>query len=233
MSRRPEDPEERWRAHFEDLQPQLWNMHVRREVYDALDDAILRRGVPESGAFLEIQRPMYVEAQAMTVRRLVDTDSRTHSLVTLVDDLKRHRHMLTFNRYLARGGYNVDDEHDLRFARQRFSKMSNDGINVSADYLNGIRRRLRQAGATVAAYVNQHIAHLDAGRESSVTWGDLHRAFDSVSELYTEVGGLVTAVHHVPEPSISWNWKRVFWEPLFPSPERRREQGLLERKGRP
>lgn len=230
MSKRLEDPQDRWRAHWEDLQPQVWNLHVRREIYDALDEAILGRGVPEAGAFLDVQRAMYVEAQAMTVRRLVDTDRRTHSLATLVSDLQRHRELLTFERFLAIGGYDADDEHDLRFARDRFTAMSEDGTCVSLEYLADLERRLKEAGATVREYVNQHVAHLDSEREATVTWGDLHRAFDSVSALYTEVGGIVTGAHHVPEPSISWNWKKVFWEPLFLSPERRREQVRRERQ---
>jgi AbiU2 len=230
MSRRPDDPEQRWRSRWEDLQPQIWDLHVRREIYDGLDEAILARGLPEAGRFLDVQRPMYAEAQAMTVRRLVDTNQRTNSLRTLVADLEANRDLLTFDRFTAIGGYNTEDEHDLRFARDRFAALSDDGVIVSSEYLADLQRRLWEAGATVRAWVNQHVAHLDAGRESSVTWGDLHRAFDDLSLLYTEVGGLVTGAHHVPEPGISWNWRKVFWEPLFLNPERRREKMRRERQ---
>jgi hypothetical protein len=209
-------------AHFTRLQNQVWDMHTRKEVFEALDDEMVRRRPAESAYFIEMFRALYADAQVMLVRRLVDQGRRTDSFVRLLIGMKKAAPtVLTRARYFALYGLKPDDtSHWARRADEDFDRWTDSPSDphVSKGYLQRLHDDVVRDGQIVKDYVDSQVAHRSQMPSSAITWGDLNRAIGALSGDYTRAGVLLTASHHDPEPAIQDNWRKAFMPVLFTPP---------------
>src|SRR5260370_1903078 len=53
-----------WLVDFKALSEQVQRLHIRRQVFEPIDEAIAKQAKPGSALVLGVLRPMYAEAQA-------------------------------------------------------------------------------------------------------------------------------------------------------------------------
>ena len=120
----------------------------------------------------------YLDSIAVGVRRLSDRDDRTRSLRRLLEEVEEGAEQLTREWWMSRAPEDLEDT----WAAQ-FEEISRGNPNVDAGVVREDRKRLVNACEIIKAYVDKHIAHLDADREEieMPTIGDAH---DAISVIY-------------------------------------------------
>ncbi len=211
-----------WVSDFEILRKQVNLMHVRKEVCEELCDELDRSSGPGESQFFvrRVLRPMYAQAQVLAVRRLVDPDGRTRSLVLLVNAMADDPEVLSRKRYLAQ--YEGEGDRGGRELGERdFDAIAGTGAaHVPADLLEEIAEDLRDAGKQVKRYADGAVAHFDREpEESSLKWAELNDAIERISDLYTQVGSILTSSIHDAVPYVVDDWQAPFRRALFVSGE--------------
>lgn len=209
----PADLEAAWRTNFEAVRTDVADIHTRGTVVAKLREALRRTAQPEAEWFLEaVLVPMYVHTQPLAVRRLADPSQRTHSLLRLIRSMREHAEHFTRERYAA-----LADIADAGDVERYFSRQAgHDAAHVPDSKFAELEARLLVAVEEVKRYVNQIVAHRQIDPNASLTWDELGESIKSLSVLMTEIGGILTASHYVPEPGISVNWRKPFRGDLFP-----------------
>ncbi len=78
-------------------------------------------------------------------------------------------------------------------------------------------KRLTATSQAIGGHADRSVAHIDSRkRPGNLTYKDLDRAIDEVGDLLRDVTLLLKAVRlYDVEPTILWDWKRPFRQPLF------------------
>lgn len=131
---------ERWSNDIDLFAGEVQMMHARRQVFDRYDAELEHIGEEEGSAGesalwfrYHFLRPTYGEAQAVAIRRLVDSDRRTRSFVRLLSEMIEHPEYLNRERYIElffarREGER--DEDDLRLAHDLFDQVAGRAPNT-------------------------------------------------------------------------------------------------------
>ena len=205
-----------WCETFQALSGEVQRFHVRSQIYEPIDQAITVQAKPGSGIVISVLRTMYAEAQAMCVRRLVDTRKGHRSLWRLLDEITRNPAVLSRRRYVA----HFERPNDPSFAMHgdsEFDSIAGQGADhIPKRVLVGLRDSVETAGETVKAYVDERIAHHRAAAKTSLNFGQLKTAIHDLSAAYQRLGLLLNATHYEYEPVIQDPWEDVFSDPLFP-----------------
>jgi hypothetical protein len=214
----------RWRRWFDDIKNQIFAIHHRRQVYRevmAMIDANPAIQVPS--AFYTWMRTVYVYDTTIAVRRLVDRDRRTVSLVRLTQEIGDHPEVMTRARFVARyRGW-------LRGAGHRdFEQFASPSAKTI--HRRGIRRDQRElvaAARRLKTFVDRHVAHNDRRPMRRLpTYAELDDCIDLLGRLakryclLLEQSALVDVV-----PVIQDDWKAPFHVPWIPAPTAPRPPG--------
>ncbi len=219
------DWNERW---LPSLAQQVHDMHHRRQLHDEFMTMLEASGHRDRDVFTDFFHRMYVEAQALAIRRQADEDARTLSLRRLIGQLFQHRKLFTRSWYVRRWvgtrNPNASDEREriearmhVQFANDAFDRFTD---RPGARSLGGRRlqddlKALSDVSEGVVSYVNEHVAHVASSPDTPVSYAEFHRAMDHLGEmlkryyLLIDQGGLVSAT-----PVIQGDWKGPFRRPL-------------------
>lgn len=187
-------------------------MHIRSEILEGLDNELVRTQRPGSGPVVQALRSAYADAQGSCVRRLVDTRKGMLSLPRLVAEMAAHSTVLTRQRYVSR----YDEKGISELGERDFDDLAGEGADhMPRQRLLTLRADIEAAGRTVKQYVDEHIAHRRIHSATALTWGEVKQAVHDLSEFYTQVGQILTTLHHVPAPVMQFAWQQPFMTPLF------------------
>jgi hypothetical protein len=212
MSEGADERHARWCKHFYAIADDVHFLHIRSEIFEGLDRELVRTRRPGSGNVVEVLRSTYAEAQAVCVRRLVDTRKGTVSLVRLVNEMAQNATVLTRDRYVS----NYDRSGTRPLGERDFDGLAGErAVHMPKSRLIALRNQIQTAGQTVKEYVDERIAHTGSAQAAKLKWGELKQAVHDLSEAYTRVGSILTATHHVAEPVVSPEWQVPFMSPLF------------------
>jgi hypothetical protein len=218
----PDGLHARWCEDFKALSEDVVRIHARSQVWDKLDEAIAAQNTPSAGMLLSLLRPMYGEAQAMGVRRLIDQRRGHRSLWRLVDEMARNPTVLSRRRWVAHY-QRPDDPYFVERGGREFDDLAGVGADhVPAAVLTALKDELVNAAAVVKTYVDEHIAHTSSAPTSGLTFAQLKEAVHDISRAYQRLGLVLNATHYEYEPVIQPPWEDVFSQPLFPRPDRPR-----------
>lgn len=204
----------RWRRWFKHIQDQIIEMAHHRRIYrevTAMIQANPRLQVPS--AFYDWMQSAYVNDLTVAIRRLVDWDKRSISLVRLMQEIENHPEVITRKRFLAR----YDDGHPRDLAQGDFERFAKPGAaQIDPEVIRGHRRELVEAQRRLRQFVNRHVAHRDRHPMRHLpTFLELDACIDllerlvKVYALLLEQVGLAEVV-----PVIQYDWKspfRVAW----------------------
>jgi len=202
----------RWRRWFETIRNQIHEMALDRYVYRevmAMVDANQNLKVPS--IFYDWMQRVYVHDMTIVIRRLVDWDKRTVSLIRLMREIEDHPEVITRRRFVAgyRGWLKRLGHKDFeRFAQRAANQIDPRVIRRHRRELVAAQRRLRE-------FVNRHVAHRSRRPLRRLpTYAELDACLDLLERLakdYTlllEQSGLSRVV-----PIIQYDWKRPFQFP--------------------
>ncbi len=204
-----------------------WRTWVRRLARDVgfqlLDNEMYRelRAIVEANP--KIQNPAdihvwivrnYVTTASLSIRRVADQRTDSHSLWTLLYEFLRYPRVIT--RRSHRALYKID--------RTIADRAFDDLAGKNPDFLSPriIRTDLRSLEHTTARlyrYTNKRIAHLTrSGAIRRVpTFDELQTTLDVLEHLVKKYHVLLTAEDFVRlKPQRQQNWRRVLYEPWLP-----------------
>lgn len=214
----------RWADEFKLLGRDVHRIHSNREVFEALDDEIVRSAREGGGFFLErFLRPIYFENQAVLLRRLVDDDRRSSSFRVMLEEMILRREVLTRKWYVGRFADHYDGDPDyIRMGEHEFSaKFGERAKHVPIRVLRRYRADLVADLERVKVFVDKFVAHRDRITEKALTWGELNAVIELLEGHLNAVGVIVTGSYLWPKATIIDDWRNVFRDGLFRLPPSR------------
>lgn len=204
-----------WKRWLDRIETSIFEMGHHRQLYRevrAMVEANPTLHVPS--AFYDWLRLIYVNDVAMAVRREVDRNPKSISLLQLIDDIARNPDVITRRRWVH--GY---QKFMKSIGHRDFEKFAKSGAPcIDARVIRKDRAALIKAARRVEKFVNTYIAHRNRYPMKRLpTFPELDAAVDFLADLlkrYTLVitqAGLVDTV-----PVIQGDWQapfRVAWIP--------------------
>lgn len=205
----------------------VYALYHHRAVWREVVDELIRVD-PTETVFADHYTQLYVDRQAIALRRLVDQDPDSLSLTRLLIELAEHPESMTRARhvdlYLASAHYESDDPTDswlLNEANATFSKYADgDGDNLNPSLVRADLQRWRATCGAIKKVVDKTIAHrasLPHGTAPTATFKELDAAIDTVGEFIKKYTLLFEASSIMKiEPVIQSDWRRPLRAGLFP-----------------
>ncbi len=202
---------ELWRDWLDGLKKEIGDRHVERGIWREMTDALDAK-LPHSVAFRNHYARLYVDAQAMAIRRLTDKDHRVQSVARLLIEIRLHRDVMTRSRFIglrpsdeaARSGVMFDREFGLG------------SDHVADETLARDLDELAKTSEAVRHLANKRVAHMTGTRPRQMTFEDRHTSLDVISKIFTRYYRLLNQVDLDPVPSLADDWRRPFRGSLFP-----------------
>jgi hypothetical protein len=192
-----------WVPKIDESVTRLW---YHREVWQHVRDLLTRehKRYDSDGTFLGPFTTMYVDSQAMAVRRLADRDKQVVSFARLLEQMREHPSVLSRERYRCmcheKAGPGWSDD----FADKDYDGYAAPGRDeLDRSLLERDLERLLGDAAQVIGYATKTVAHRDRHAfEGQVTFGELSNVVDDITSLWWDrYHTLLTGVGRV-EPSI-------------------------------
>ena len=186
----------------------LWNRYLFREFL----------GIIEANPALQLNNPFvvwvwenYLFNAALGVRRLVDRDRRSISLLLLLEDMVERPEILSRKRYtalFADSGF----ADDTGYINACFDSLVGEGKDHldRRDIEHDIHRLLKIA-AVLIRYVNKMVAHIDkASIRRLPTISDLDGSIDCLAEITRKYYAILHAGSIELLPVAQMPWKKIF-----------------------
>ena len=197
-----------WGVLFDDIKTIAHHRDIYRQV-TAMVEAHPAIQVPS--VFYDWMRLAYATGQASAIRRLIDWDERTVSLIRLIEEIADHPEVLSRRRFVRfyRG------RQAKRFAHQHFEGFAGPGADkVDRRLIRAHRRELLTAHRRLRIFVNKHVAHRDRHPMRRLpTYGDFDRCVDLLERLAKDYCLILRAEGTSVVPSIIGDWKKPFRTP--------------------
>jgi hypothetical protein len=202
-----------WCGEFDYLYGMVKLLYTRTQMWEAIDSELVRTKQLRSGGIVEVFRPVVGESQGVVVRRLLDEDSRTRSIVRLLGQIAEHHETLTRVRFVDHWQPERRDEAD-----KAFDAIAGVGkAVVPYGYVLQMRERIVTAGKNLVESINQIVAHDQREKTAQpFTWGQLERAIEGLSVEFIEIGRLLRGgSYYEPIPYLAPGWNQPFKHGLF------------------
>jgi hypothetical protein len=198
----------RWRVIFDDIKTIAHHRDLYRQVTEIVQ---ANPALHVVSAFYDWMQLAYATGQASAIRRLVDWDTRTISLVRLLEEIADHPEVITRRRFV--GWYR--GHLPARFGHGDFDRLAGAGADTIAPRLiEKDRRELLTAHRRVRLYVNKHVAHRARHPMRKLpTFDDLDRCVDVLERLGKRYSLILRAEGTSVVPVILGDWKRPFRVP--------------------
>jgi hypothetical protein len=159
--------------------------------------------------FYNWMRRAYVAEMTAAIRRLVDWDSRSISLVRLMEEIADHPEVISRRRYA--GSYRSSLLAVLR--SHAFDRLAGpDGRQIDRRLIQKGRRNLLAAQRRLRVFVNKHVAHRARYPMRRLpAFDDLDACVDLLETIAEEYHLLMEGKALSPVvPVIQYDWKRPF-----------------------
>lgn len=213
---------EKWTRWIEGpIKNEVLAIHLRRHAWQEIGDLIDRNGGLPPSYFWEFFRELYGHTQAVAVRRLADTHRDAGSLGKLIEEVHGAASLLTRDFWIGlwdlADGDTMHAKLDRKMAERGWERQFGGDVGDHLDPAIPQRdlERLRQSADKVKAYVDEHIAHLDAKpRPAELTIGEIHEVIEPIGELFGRYANLFTAASWAMlTPAIQDDWLAPFRVP--------------------
>lgn len=152
----------------------------------------------------------------MGIGRICDTDTRTHSLVRFLTELKKHPELLTRDAYIQL--YKIDNEFMLTLANKDFDHLSDAKeqsfavAKIDADLERLIEKK---PSKKIRDFRDQYIAHSDSFKYNPPpTYDELFASFEIIKEIVKKYNLLLRAANMIDlTPTIQGDWEEVLTVP--------------------
>jgi hypothetical protein len=211
----------RWKGHVVRLGSDVVAVHVERQMFKELVDAIEKRAGETPATWRNHYARLYLAGQSMALRRVVRGDDRDVSLKGLLKGLAAHPEIITVDRLNGVWAPYASSYPVLLQARkEHFARQWGDAAGEQLD--PDVPRRdldqlFRDLRATLT-WADKTIAHIP--KDDTVipySFDQLDDAIETTTEVFKTYRELITGSALLPEAiALPW-WQRTFDRPLFDS----------------
>lgn len=204
-----------WLGWLERIDLELVVMHMNRKVWkETIEMMRKNEHVRETGGFFaDFLTRVYVDAQAMRVRRQAEINKGVVSLARLIASLQRNPQILTKERHVALYREKYPDNPVMAAAAEaEFSLLwGEEAIQVEPDALSPDLDRLRSVVEPVKDFADKHVAHLDyTPVEKMPTFNELDETIDTLGELFSKYYLVLSGSSKGVSASIIDDWLAAF-----------------------
>jgi hypothetical protein len=184
----------------------LWYQHeVWQQTRDLLTREHQRYG--GDGIFLRAFSKMYVDSQAVALRRLADPGRGVVSFGRLLTQMHKNPSVLSRERFLQTCEERAPEwSEDLaRYQNEIYDRYAGSGEDeLDRSLLERDLAQLYRDASRVVQFANKTVAHLDRRPfEDEVTYGELARVVDNLTALWRRYYWLITGADEAWPPSIA------------------------------
>jgi hypothetical protein len=194
-----------WNVLFDDIKTIAHHRDLYRHV-TAMVQANPALHVPS--AFYDWMQRAYWMEQAVAIRRLVDWDWRSISLIRLIEQIADHPEVLSRHRYVA----HHKSQHGKYIGHRTFDRMAGVGAKqLRRRTIRQHQRELLKAHQRLRVFVNKHVAHRNRTPMRRLpTYAELDACVDVLEKLAKEYSLILKAEGTDVVPTIVYDWKKPF-----------------------
>lgn len=194
-----------WRLLFDDIKTIAHHRDLYRRV-TAMVEANQALHVPSP--FYDWMQRAYVMGQASAIRRMVDWDWRTISLIRLIEEMADHPEVLSRRRYVGHYRGHLP----AKFGHMHFDRLTRPGADrVDRRTIQRHRQELLEAHRRLRLFVNKHVAHRARHPMRRLpTHAELDRCVDVLEGLGKEFSLILKAEGTDVVPIMFYGWDKPF-----------------------
>jgi hypothetical protein len=216
VSRDPDALYENWRLMLDAVVLDVRALSVRRSILVELDTELVEHQRTGTDVLCEqFLRPVYIEAQAATIGRLVDDRRGAMSLYALLTEMIANAEILTRKRYvnrylaIAAGGRRAD-------ADALFDSLAGRGVARIARRDLELRRTMLLFDADRAIdVVRGEVAQQQRVVSSPLAWGTLNDAINDITEHFAHLGKILLGGPWTADGHVETAWHQALRPGLF------------------
>lgn len=205
-----------------DLWPKVRQLRLDHHIFSEVQTMIANNpNLHRSSHFYEWLRNMYVSGMTMAIRRLMDDDKRTRSLLRFLLVVRSDRDVVSRARYrqLYVDRNNYSEGFMWRYVENTYDSYVGPGdaeppIQQVQGQIDELRRRTR----LFVELGNKVIGHSDATPPTTLPTfaevDDVVSSMEAILQYYTQ---LLTAAHRGADINWQYDWKAIFRVPWIPS----------------
>jgi hypothetical protein len=173
---------ESWVSRLERISKEVRDAFFHQALCTAMRDEIQARHPTADATFLVSYSMVYIDAQAMVIRRLADPDDETHSLAALIRPILRNPHVPSRQRYLDTfEPAELDAGEAARTWTQQWASPDDAEILDPGPLRNDLDR-LAEETNVVSGWATKVLAHLGPAKPTVVPkYGEIRSALDVVA----------------------------------------------------
>jgi hypothetical protein len=199
----------RWQEWVPKINTSVVRLWYHREVWQQTRDLLTRehQRYGSDGIFLRAFSKMYVDSQAVALRRLADPGRDVVSFARLLRRMHKNPSVLSRERFLQTceelaPEWSEDLARHQNEIYDRYARSGGDELDRSL--LERDLGQLYSDASKVVKFANKTVAHLDRRPfEGEVTYGELARVVDDVTALWRRYYWLITGADEAWPPSIA------------------------------
>lgn len=206
---------------MEQILPQVTTLLHNRNIFLEVQKIIKANpSLLEDGVFIDWMTTVYVGDALMGIRRQLDLDNDSISLVRLLREVKQYPEVLSRDRYIKLHAETpVPDGLESYFgqkANRNFDKCSEpDKAHIDPSLVEVDLTQLKNSTKRLKRFANKRIAHFDRNKfKDPPTFSELYESLDLIEQILKKYllflhGGTYIRI----SPTIIPNWTAIFRQP--------------------
>jgi hypothetical protein len=204
-----------------ELWPKLRQLRLDHHIFSEVQATIASNpALHHSSHFYEWLRNMYVSGMTMAIRRLMDDDKRTRSLLQFLLRVRSDRDAVSRERYrqLYVDRNNYSEGYMSRYVEDTYDGCVGSGhAEPPIQQVQGQIDELRKRTHLFIELGNKVIGHSDVVPPSTVpTFAEVDDVISSMEKILQYYNQLLTAAHRSVDISWQYDWKAIFRVPWIP-----------------
>jgi hypothetical protein len=187
VSKFEDETARKWVDWVERVNGDIVRLHYRRVMWRGTVELIQWHPEPDDAYFLSFLTQLYVDGQAMAVRRQATVSDDAISMARLLAEMSDHPGVLSCEGF------------------------SRNGVHIDAEIVKTDRGELSDQARRVVGFANRTVAHLDRrGWDKGLTFGELSETITALGELHARYYLFLTGKAKVLTPTIQGDWRSPF-----------------------
>ena len=214
---RPDELIKKWDEWIGRIYTDIQKLLIMRHIFVEVQKIIKANPrIHQESSFYSWMSDVYVAAATMGVRRQVDNDSQSISLVRLLEEIKKNPEVLTRKWFVA---LYTDPGIRALIADRDFDRFAGTiGTHVDPSFVEADIVALKSKAKNLERYATKLVAHLDKKGPTTIpTFHDLEECVDFMEELLKKYLLLLRADCYTQIlPTWQYDWQAIFREPWIP-----------------
>ena len=199
-----------WVVEFDSIKSSLVYMGMKRVIHRAHMKQLLGRDIWDgTGIVHRWIQENYADSMLIGLRRILDKDKRTCSLIKLLQKVQKNHALFTFEGYLQLWS-NAQPRVDDRYARALYITFSSNGRTLDKRRIEEDIKILLAGCKSVLDHINDVVAH--QRRETYTTAAVTEITWDEFDTIFTDVAALFNKYYALVKPGV-----HVDFEPVLPA----------------